>query len=152
MNLGNRAQSWATLEELHAQGKLKAIGVSNYTPKHMKELIQSCKVRPAVLQVSYESERRRDHVSNAKNIYMVCVLGFSQMSLRGMHMFYFSGRVSPTTVPDRAEECLWGVWSVFPSLLLFRERRAGDWPCSYGGSKELWTHSCTGNHSWKASE
>lgn len=68
MNLGNRARSWATLEELHAQGKLKAIGVSNYTPAHMKELIQSCKVRPAVLQVSYESERRTDNVTNAKNI------------------------------------------------------------------------------------
>ncbi|XP_042370499.1 uncharacterized oxidoreductase YtbE-like, partial [Plectropomus leopardus] len=42
-NPGNRAQSWATLEELHAQGKLKAIGVSNYTPAHMRELMQSCK-------------------------------------------------------------------------------------------------------------
>lgn len=48
---GNRAQSWAALEELHAQGKLKAIGVSNYTPSHMRELMASCKVRPAVLQV-----------------------------------------------------------------------------------------------------
>lgn len=48
---GNRAKSWASLEELHAQGKLKAIGVSNYTPTHMKELMQSCKVPPALLQV-----------------------------------------------------------------------------------------------------
>lgn len=40
------------LEELHAQGKLKAIGVSNYTPAHMRELMRSCKVPPAVLQVS----------------------------------------------------------------------------------------------------
>uniref|UniRef100_A0AAQ4RJ36 Zgc:101765 n=1 Tax=Gasterosteus aculeatus aculeatus TaxID=481459 RepID=A0AAQ4RJ36_GASAC len=52
-NSDNRAQSWATLEELHAQGKLKAIGVSNYTPAHMRELMQSCKVPPAVLQVEY---------------------------------------------------------------------------------------------------
>ncbi|XP_022614088.1 uncharacterized protein LOC111231314 isoform X2 [Seriola dumerili] len=39
-NPGNRAQSWATLEELHAQGKLRAIGVSNYTPAHMRELVE----------------------------------------------------------------------------------------------------------------
>ncbi|XP_068443672.1 uncharacterized oxidoreductase YtbE-like [Clinocottus analis] len=52
-NPGNRAQSWATLEELHAQGKLKAIGVSNYTPAHMRELMQNCKVPPAVLQVEF---------------------------------------------------------------------------------------------------
>lgn len=48
---GNRAKSWASLEELHAQGKLKAIGVSNYKPAHMKELMQSCKIPPALLQV-----------------------------------------------------------------------------------------------------
>lgn len=54
--LGNRAQSWAALEELHAQGKLKAIGVSNYTPAHMRELMQSCKVPPAVLQVRRKKE------------------------------------------------------------------------------------------------
>ncbi|XP_077356251.1 aldo-keto reductase Mvan_2161 [Festucalex cinctus] len=52
-NPGNRAQSWAALEELHAQGKLKAIGVSNYTPAHMRELMGSCKVHPAVLQVEF---------------------------------------------------------------------------------------------------
>lgn len=52
---GNRAQSWATLEELHGQGKLKAIGVSNYTVAHMRELMQSCKVPPAVLQVQCRS-------------------------------------------------------------------------------------------------
>ena len=48
---GNRAGSWAALEELHAQGKLRAIGVSNYTPAHMQTLLQSCKTRPALLQV-----------------------------------------------------------------------------------------------------
>ncbi|XP_077597783.1 aldo-keto reductase Mvan_2161-like [Stigmatopora nigra] len=63
-NPGNRAQSWAALEELHAQGKLKAIGVSNYTPAHMKELAANCKVQPAVLQVEFhplecQSELRR---------------------------------------------------------------------------------------------
>ena len=43
--------SWAALEELHAQGKLRAIGVSNYTPAHMQTLLQSCKTPPALLQV-----------------------------------------------------------------------------------------------------
>lgn len=52
-NPGNRAKSWAALEELHTQGKLKAIGVSNYTPAHMKELLQSCTVTPALLQVEF---------------------------------------------------------------------------------------------------
>lgn len=49
----NRAQSWATLEDFHAEGKFCAIGVSNYTVKHMQELLNSCRVVPAVLQVEF---------------------------------------------------------------------------------------------------
>ncbi|MEQ2175316.1 hypothetical protein GOODEAATRI_016794 [Goodea atripinnis] len=59
-NPGNRAQSWASLEELHGQGKLRNIGVSNYTPAHMRALMQSCKVPPAVLQVEHS---REEHVT-----------------------------------------------------------------------------------------
>lgn len=32
-------------------GKLKAIGVSNYTLAHMEDLLSYCTVKPAVLQV-----------------------------------------------------------------------------------------------------
>lgn len=46
-----RAQSWATLEEFYASGQFKAIGVSNYTAKHIRELLASCSVPPAVLQI-----------------------------------------------------------------------------------------------------
>lgn len=46
-----RAQSWATLEEFHASGQFKAIGVSNYTAKHIRELLASCRVPPAILQI-----------------------------------------------------------------------------------------------------
>ncbi|XP_026208846.1 aldo/keto reductase [Anabas testudineus] len=78
-NPGNRAQSWATLEELHAQGKLKAIGVSNYTPKHMKELIQSCKVRPAVLQVEFHPRLCQTELRSVCEEYGVCFQAYSSL-------------------------------------------------------------------------
>ncbi|XP_055036079.1 uncharacterized oxidoreductase YtbE [Misgurnus anguillicaudatus] len=46
-----RAQSWATLEEFYTSGKFKAIGVSNYSAKHLRELLMMCHVPPAVLQL-----------------------------------------------------------------------------------------------------
>ncbi|KAL2079715.1 hypothetical protein ACEWY4_025459 [Coilia grayii] len=52
-NSANRAQSWAALEEFHKRGKFRAIGVSNYTVRHLEELLVSCKVAPAVLQVEF---------------------------------------------------------------------------------------------------
>lgn len=52
-NPENRAESWAVLEEFYLKGTFRAIGVSNYTVAHMQELLKSCKVPPAVLQVEF---------------------------------------------------------------------------------------------------
>ncbi|KAJ9591683.1 hypothetical protein L9F63_001770, partial [Diploptera punctata] len=49
-----RAETWQELVSLHKKGILKAIGVSNYTIKHLKELLSnSGSVVPAVNQVEY---------------------------------------------------------------------------------------------------
>ncbi|CAJ0568362.1 unnamed protein product, partial [Mesorhabditis spiculigera] len=45
-----RKQSWETMEKFYDEGKLKAIGVSNYTERHLQELLGHAKVHPAVNQ------------------------------------------------------------------------------------------------------
>jgi diketogulonate reductase-like aldo/keto reductase len=45
-----RDTAWRRLEEIHATGKAKAIGVSNYTIKHLEQM-KKCKIQPAVNQV-----------------------------------------------------------------------------------------------------
>ncbi|XP_055757531.1 uncharacterized oxidoreductase Mvan_2161 [Salvelinus fontinalis] len=78
-NPENRAQSWAVLEELHAQGKLRAIGVSNYTPGHMKELLEGCCVTPAVIQVEFHprlSQGEMRHLCGEKG---VCFQAYSSL-------------------------------------------------------------------------
>ncbi|XP_060110495.1 glyoxal reductase-like [Heteronotia binoei] len=55
-NRERRQQSWRALERLHESGKLRAIGVSNYTVRHLQELLASCRVPPAVLQVELHPE------------------------------------------------------------------------------------------------
>lgn len=50
---GLRGASWQALEQLYAEGKVRAIGVSNYTVKHLKELLKSCQVKPMVNQVEF---------------------------------------------------------------------------------------------------
>uniref|UniRef100_A0A8D0GI83 NADP-dependent oxidoreductase domain-containing protein n=1 Tax=Sphenodon punctatus TaxID=8508 RepID=A0A8D0GI83_SPHPU len=55
-NRERRWQSWQALERLHQAGKLRAIGVSNYTPGHLRELLAGCRVPPAVLQVEFHPE------------------------------------------------------------------------------------------------
>ncbi len=46
-----RRPAWERMEELAADGRAKAIGVSNYTVEHLKELLSECSIKPAVNQV-----------------------------------------------------------------------------------------------------
>lgn len=46
-----RLESWRALEKLLSEGKARAIGVSNFTVRHLDELLASAKVVPAVNQV-----------------------------------------------------------------------------------------------------
>jgi diketogulonate reductase-like aldo/keto reductase len=46
-----RKESWRALEQILAEGRARAIGVSNYTVRHLTELLGYAKVTPAVNQV-----------------------------------------------------------------------------------------------------
>lgn len=46
-----RHSAWKKLEKLYDEGSAKAIGVSNYTVKHLEKLLSQCNVKPAVNQV-----------------------------------------------------------------------------------------------------
>jgi len=50
---GLRLESWRALVEIHKQGAAKAIGVSNYTIGHLKELFENSETKPAVNQVEF---------------------------------------------------------------------------------------------------
>jgi 2,5-diketo-D-gluconate reductase A len=42
---------WKAMEEIHASGRVKAIGVSNFHPHHLRNLFAASDVRPAVNQI-----------------------------------------------------------------------------------------------------
>ena len=46
-----RGPAWRKMEEVFKSGKAKSIGVSNYTIKHLEELLEQCEVKPVVNQV-----------------------------------------------------------------------------------------------------
>jgi diketogulonate reductase-like aldo/keto reductase len=48
-----RMESWRAMERIAAEGRCRAIGVSNYTVRHLEELLGSCKIVPAVNQVEF---------------------------------------------------------------------------------------------------
>jgi len=48
---GDVKGSWKAMEELYAEGKIKAIGVSNFNEAQLNELLSYAKVKPAVNQI-----------------------------------------------------------------------------------------------------
>lgn len=48
-----RHDSWKALEDLYAEGKIKAIGVSNFLVLHLEKLLKVAKVKPTVNQVEF---------------------------------------------------------------------------------------------------
>jgi diketogulonate reductase-like aldo/keto reductase len=61
---GARLESWRALERLHAEGRARAIGVSNFLRPHLEELLGSAQVVPAVDQIELSPFlQRRETVS-----------------------------------------------------------------------------------------
>jgi diketogulonate reductase-like aldo/keto reductase len=50
---GKTPETWRALEKLYAQGKVRAIGVSNFLIHHLEELSRVSSVAPAVNQVEF---------------------------------------------------------------------------------------------------
>ncbi|KAI8147062.1 NADP-dependent oxidoreductase domain-containing protein [Fennellomyces sp. T-0311] len=50
INQENRMGSYRALEQLYHEGKVRHIGVSNYTARHLEHLMENCEIKPHVHQ------------------------------------------------------------------------------------------------------
>ena len=50
---GKRLDSWRAMAEIRKQGRCRSIGVSNFTVKHLQELLRASDVVPSVNQVEF---------------------------------------------------------------------------------------------------
>lgn len=50
---GKYKEAWRALETLYKEGKVKAIGVSNFQVHHLEELMMDAQVKPMINQVEY---------------------------------------------------------------------------------------------------
>ena len=50
---GINAETWRAMEELYQDGKIKAIGLSNFLPHHIDELMETAQIKPMVNQIEF---------------------------------------------------------------------------------------------------
>jgi len=54
-----RKSAWKALEQFHADGKVKSIGVSNFWPQHIDEILSYAKVKISINQIEYHPWNQR---------------------------------------------------------------------------------------------
>lgn len=52
-SVNKRADTWRAMEEIYKSGKAKAIGVSNYTIRHLEEMKEYMSVTPVINQIEF---------------------------------------------------------------------------------------------------
>lgn len=65
------ADSWRALERLYREGRIKSIGVSNFMPRHLDELLKTAEIVPMVNQIEFHPgwmQKDCTDYCNAENI------------------------------------------------------------------------------------
>ncbi len=61
--------TWKALEEFYKAGKVRSIGLSNFLPHHIENLLEHCEIAPMVDQLEYHPDmRRKQQCSIAKSM------------------------------------------------------------------------------------
>jgi 2,5-diketo-D-gluconate reductase A len=60
--VGDYVETWHALEEIYRSGRARAIGVSNFTPHHLRRLLAGSEVVPAVNQIEVHPFLAQDDV------------------------------------------------------------------------------------------
>lgn len=77
------AGSWKAMEEAYEEGKLKAIGISNFCERHIEELLKTANVKPMVNQIKVcPGIPETELASYCKNLGMI-VEGYSPFGTGG---------------------------------------------------------------------
>ena len=75
-----RRPAWSRMEELAQSGKAKAIGVSNYTIRHLEELLKECTIKPAVNQVELHVYLQQPELLEYCNAHDIVVQAYSPLA------------------------------------------------------------------------
>lgn len=59
---GKYKEAWRALEKLYKDGRVRAIGVSNFQVHHLEELMASAEIKPMVNQVEYHPRLSQEEV------------------------------------------------------------------------------------------
>lgn len=77
---GKRLESWRAMEEIYASGRAKTIGVSNFTVRHLDELLGNSKIVPAINQVEFHPFLFQKELMDYCNKHTIALEAYSPLA------------------------------------------------------------------------
>lgn len=73
-------ETWRAFEKLYQDGRIKAIGVSNFRPRHLENLFEHCEIKPMVDQIEIHPGMPQDDMIAYCRAHDMVVEGWSPMA------------------------------------------------------------------------
>lgn len=77
-------ESYKAMEELYKEGKVRAIGVSNFEPQHLQPILDNCEIVPMVDQVSFHVGNRQEHIQAICKENNIQMMAYSPLATGGL--------------------------------------------------------------------
>jgi len=71
---------WRDLEEIHATGKAKSIGVSNFNQKQLETILKTAKIAPVINQIEYHPYLQHGNLVNFHREHNIATAAFAPLS------------------------------------------------------------------------
>jgi len=109
----SRIDTWRVLEEAVRQGKVRTIGVSNFSTEQVDEILQSCSIRPAINQC--ESHPYFNNIPLQKDMEQrgICFEGYSPLGNT-------DGNVSESPMAEESIKSLAKKYNKTPAQVIIR--------------------------------
>ncbi|ALM09232.1 oxidoreductase [Sediminicola sp. YIK13] len=73
------ADTWKAMEKLYTEGKIRALGLSNFMEHHLEALLDNANIKPSVNQIEYHPGCMQDACVNYCNENNILVEGWSPL-------------------------------------------------------------------------
>lgn len=80
---GQYVETWQVFEQLHAEGSIRAIGVSNFLPDHLAHLMERAEVTPAVNQIELHPSFQQPSTQEATRERGIAVEAYAPLGQAG---------------------------------------------------------------------
>lgn len=76
----SRQKAWAAMEEVQSAGLAKSIGLSNFLPEHIDEILQTAKVKPAINQIEFHAYLQRKELIEYHKKHGIATAAYSPLA------------------------------------------------------------------------